>query len=179
MRDQAAELAEAGRFTQAAELLARWLRGAVERPADLRGARFQLAHTLLLGGEFGRALPEFQTIAAELAALRGPADGDVLRCRVQIAACHAELGERITPAIDELKAALAIESAERGPSDLGVLDLRRQIGMLLTSSGDLDSAGRVLRELLEDMVAFFGHDHLAVRDLRKLVGHVTSFQTDR
>lgn len=171
VRDQAAELAEAGRFTQAAELLTRRIRGALESPADLRGARFQLAHTLLLGGEFARALPEFQALAAELTGLRGASDEDVLQCRVQIATCHAELGE-ITGAIEELTVVLRIRRAERGEADTEVLDLRRQIGLLLASSGDLPRAERVLRELHADMERELGVGHLAVGELREVLDRV-------
>jgi hypothetical protein len=171
VREQAADLAEAGRFTHAAELLTRRLRGAVEPVAEMRGARFQLAHTLLLGGEFGRALPEFRAVAAELAALRGASDEDVLQCRVQIATCHAELGE-ITAAIEELTAVLRIRCAERGDVDADVLDLRRQIGLLLASSGDLHSAERALRELYTDMERALGAGHMAVGELREVLRRV-------
>jgi tetratricopeptide (TPR) repeat protein len=171
VRDQAADLAEAGRFTQAAELLTRRIRGALESPADLRGARFQLAHTLLLGGEFARALPEFQALGAELAGLRGASDEDVLQCRVQIATCHSELGE-ITAAIEELTVVLLIRRAERGEADTEVLDLRRQIGLLLASSGDLPRAERALRELHADMERELGVGHLAVGELREVLDRV-------
>ncbi|MGH3584769.1 MAG: protein kinase domain-containing protein [Pseudonocardia sp.] len=171
IREQAAELAEAGRFTQAAELLTRRIRNALEPAADLRGARFQLAHTLLLGGEFGRALPEFQTVAAELAALRGASDEDVLQCRVQIATCHAELGQ-ISTAIEELKAVLQVRRAERGDANAEVLELRRQIGLLLATSGDLHGAERVLRELRSDMEHVLGSGHMAVGELHTVLQRV-------
>jgi serine/threonine protein kinase len=168
VREQAAQLAEAGRLTQAAELLARRIRGAVEPAADLHNARFQLAQTLLLGGQYGRALPEFQAIVAELVDLRGPVDDDVLHCRVQIATCHAELGA-LTAAIDELMEVLGIERGRRGDTDPEVLDLRRQIGLLLASSGDLPAAETALRELHVDMQSALGPRHSDVVDLEEVL----------
>ena len=133
------------RFTQAAELLSRRLRGAAEPPAELLNARLQLAHALLLGGEYRRALPEFDAVATTLIERDGPDDVEVLRCRVQIATCRAELGE-LTAAIAELNDVL--ERWNRlGDTGLEVLDLRRQVALLLASSGDLAAAGNALGEL--------------------------------
>jgi hypothetical protein len=171
VRAQALDLAEAGRFTQAAELLARRLRGAVEDPADLRNARFQLAQTLLLGSDFAKALPEFQAVVAELAALRGEADDAVLQGRIQIATCHAELGA-LTSAIKELTAVLEIERAALGALNPEVFNLRRQLGLLLASSGDLERAARTLRDLHSDMERELSTDHPEVRELREVLGRV-------
>jgi hypothetical protein len=173
VREQAADVAEDGRFTQAAELLASRLRDAPEGPADLRGARLQYAHTLLLGGQYRQALPEFESLVAELADLRGPSDGEVLRCRMQIATCQAELGE-ITAALQELSAVLDLQRAALGDEDPEVLDLRRQIGLLLASSGDFDRAERMLRALHTDMARLLGTDHAEVRDLRDVLQRVSA-----
>jgi tetratricopeptide (TPR) repeat protein len=173
VREQAADLAEDGRFTQAAELLSRRLRGAPEGPTDLLGARLQLAHTLLLGGEYRRALPEFEALATELTDLRDPSDDEVLRCRMQIATCHAELGE-ITTALQELSAVLDLQRAALGDEDPEVLDLRRQIGLLLASSGDFARAERMLRALHTDMARLLGTDHVEVRDLRDVLQRVST-----
>lgn len=171
VRDQAAALAEEGRFTQAAELLTRHLRGAVEEPGPLRGARLQLAHTLLLGGDFAGALPEFRSLVVELTSLRGPADDDVLRCRVQVATCQAELGE-IGAAVDELSSVLRILVGHREAADPEVFDLRRQLGLLHASSGDLTTAVEVLRELKGDMIKKYGAGHVAVHDIAHLLERV-------
>ena len=129
VRRQALDLAEDGRLTQAAELLSRRLRGAAELPAELLNARLQLAHALLLGGEYRRALPEFEAVASTLIKRDGPDGIEVLRCRVQIATCRAELGE-LTAAIAELNDVL--ERWDRlDDSGVEVLDLRRQVALLL------------------------------------------------
>ena len=106
-----------------------------------------------------------------MTALRGPSDEDVLRCRVQIATCRAELGE-ITAAIEELTAVLEIGRVERGDTDSEVLDLRRQIGLLLASSGALDEASRALRGLLADLAETVGEDHMTARDIAELLERV-------
>ena len=170
MRRQALDLAEDGRFTQAAELLARRLRSAAEPAGELVNARLQLAHTLLLGGEYRRALPEFDAVATTLTERDGPDDVEVLRCRVQIATCRAELGE-LTVAIAELTDVLERRNrlGDAGPE---VLDLRRRVALLLASSGDLAAAGIALRELRQDKKRLFGVNHPEVRELDDLLSRV-------
>lgn len=170
VRRQALDLAEDGRFTQAAELLSRRLRGAAEPPAELLNARLQLAHTLLLGGEYRRALPEFDAVATMLIERDGPDDVEVLRCRVQIATCRAELGE-LTAAIAELNDVLERWNrlGDTGPE---VLDLRRQVALLLASSGDLAAAGNALGELRRDKERLLGAAHPEVRELDDLLSRV-------
>lgn len=175
VREQAADLAEGGRFTQSADLLSRRLRDAPEEPADLRGARLQYAHTLLLAGEYHRALPEFESLVAELAELRGSSDDEVIRCRMQIATCHAELGE-ITAALQELSSVFDLQRVALGDEDPDVLDLRRQIGLMLASSGDFDRAERMLRALHTDMARLLGTDHAEVRDLRGVLQRMSAIK---
>lgn len=170
VRQQALSLAEDGRFTQAAELLSRRLRGAPESRGELLNARLQLAHTLLLGAEYRRALPEFERIAEELTERDGPDDVEVLRCRVQIATCRAELGE-LTAAIAELNEVLE-RRARLGEAGPDVLDLRRQVALLLASAGELDSAEAALQELQRDMEGLLGARHPEVRDIAELLSRV-------
>ncbi|MFD1531925.1 serine/threonine-protein kinase [Pseudonocardia aurantiaca] len=171
IRAEAVELAEQGRFTQAAELLDRRLRRALEPAAQLRGTRLQLANTLLLGGEFARAQPEFQALVTELTALRGAGDEDVLRCRMQVATCRAELGD-LSAAVDELTDVLDLVRVERGATDPEVVNLRRQVALLLASSGALEEASRALRGLLADLEETVGEDHMTARDIAELLERV-------
>ena len=55
-----------------------------------------------------------------------------------------------------------------------MLDLRRQIGLLLASSGDFDRAERMLRALHTDMARLLGTDHAEVRDLRDVLQRVSA-----
>ncbi|HEX5402061.1 MAG TPA: serine/threonine-protein kinase [Pseudonocardiaceae bacterium] len=168
VRDQAADLADEGRFTQAAELLAGFLASAPRHGPAMLNLRLQLAGTLVLGGDYRRALPEYQRLARELAALRGEEDEEVLGCRTQIALCHAELGE-LTDAVREFRVILDVQRRVHGPSHTEVFELRRQIGLLLASSGDVSSATRELHNLLVDEERELGPEHPDVRNLRAVL----------
>ena len=171
VRDQAADLAEDGRFTQAAELLADLLDEAPVYDLAMRAVRLQYANTLLLGGEYRRALPEFRRLVVELAESRGKNDEKVLFCRSQMATCLAELGE-ITEALHEFQIVLDAHKRVRAADDEVMLDLRRQIGLLFASSGDLHSAHRVLAGLLIDSRQALGANHPDVVELRELVNRL-------
>jgi tetratricopeptide (TPR) repeat protein len=168
VRDQAADLADEGRFTQAAELLAGFLAAAPQHGTAMLNLRLQLAGTLVLGGDYRQALPEYQRLARELAALRGEENEEVLGCRTQIALCHAELGE-LTDAVREFRAILDVRRRVHGPNHAEVFELRRQIGLLLTSSGDVSSATRELHDLLVDEERELGPEHPDVRNLRAVL----------
>lgn len=170
VRQQALGLAEDGRFTQAAELLSRRFRDAPESPGELINVQLQLAHTLLLGGEYRRALPEFEALVVALTERDGPDDAEVLRCRVQVATCRAELGE-LTAAIAELNGVLG-RRERLGAAAPRVLDLRRQVALLLASSGDLETAERVLEELHRDKERVLGAGHPEVGELSELLARV-------
>jgi hypothetical protein len=168
VRDQAADLADEGRFTQAAELLAGFLTAAPRHGRAMLNLRLQLAGTLVLGGDYRRALPEYQRLGRELAALRGEENEEVLGCRTQIALCHAELGE-LTDAVREFRVILDVRRRVHGPNHAEVFELRRQIGLLLASSGDVSSATRELHDLLVDEERELGPEHPDVRNLRAVL----------
>lgn len=171
VRQQALGLAEDGRFTQAAELLARRLRDAPYSPDDdLINARLQLAHTLLLGGEYRRALPEFEALVVALTERDGPDSSEVLRCRVQVATCRAELGE-LTTAIAELNGVLG-RREQIGYGGTEVVDMRRQVALLLASSGDMVGAESALKELQRDREQVLGATHPEVAALSQLLSRV-------
>jgi hypothetical protein len=171
VRRRAVDLADDGRFTQAAELLARRLRDARESRPELLAVRLQYAHTLLLGGDYRRALPEFEDLVAELTELRGTTDRDVIGCRIQAATCRAELGE-LSAAIDELSDVLELHRGLSGGTDPEVLDLRRRIALLLASAGDLRAAEQALRELRRDKKRLVGDGHVEVQELSDLLDRV-------
>ncbi|GAB2859438.1 serine/threonine-protein kinase [Lentzea nigeriaca] len=168
LRDRAADLAESGRFTQAAALLADFIGKSPADESALRGVRLQYANTLLLGNEYRLALPEYRRLVRDLGATRGDYDELVLECRSQVATCLAELGE-ITDALHEFQVLLDMQKNVRSADDEVVLGLRRQIGLLFASTGDLHSAHRVLTQLLTDSARVLGVSHSDVVDLRELV----------
>lgn len=162
VRDEAAALAEAGRFTQAAGLLADVLARAGDRAA--RGARLQLASTLLLGGDYARALPEYERLVADVGAERGFDDADVLAWRVQAATCRAALGEP-AEAIELLEKVLDVQGRRLGRAAPEVFELRRQIALLRASTGQAEQATVELRELLAEL----GADEPAAAELAEVL----------
>lgn len=152
LRAEAADVAEAGRFTQAAELLAGVLIRLGTRAArpEGRGVRLQLANTLLLGGDFAAALPEYERLIAEVSRDRGNDDPDVLAWQVQAAICQDALGET-ADALARLVPILEIRQRRLGSVAPEVVELRRQVALLRASSGDSRRAVDELRELKREL----------------------------
>ncbi|MGW4112555.1 protein kinase domain-containing protein [Actinosynnema sp. NPDC004786] len=170
-RDEAAELALAGRFTQAAELLENLLGHAstVEPPrAQRRGARLQLANTLLLGGDYARALTQYELLVAEIGPERAADDADILYWRLQIAVCHAALGDA-SEALIHLAPVLEVRQRQLGPTHDEVVELRREAARLQASAGDARGAAARVRALLEDL----GSSHPRRNELRAMLGRLT------
>lgn len=149
-RDEAADLAEAGRFTQAAELLDRLLKHATGPGRQHRGARLQLANTLLLGGDYARALPHYARLIAEVTPERPADDPDLLHWRTQVAICHAALGHA-PEALAHLEPVLAIRMRDADAADDEVVELRTQAAQLCASAGDAAAAAAQVRSILADI----------------------------
>ncbi|ETK36573.1 serine/threonine-protein kinase [Microbispora sp. ATCC PTA-5024] len=171
VRKDAGALKAESRFRQAAEILA----GAVEAaarslgPADDKALelRIELADVLFLGGDYRRAAPEFQRLAADLAERRSEDDHLVLRFRLMEANCHAALGDTAL-ALTQLRRLL--EDEERfGVDEDRILELRRRIGLLELGAGDRTQAGRTLRDLLPDLERRYGPRHPNVSKVRELL----------
>lgn len=162
VRGEAAELAEAGRFTQAAEVLTALLdRRDVDLPApQLRGVRLQLANTLLLGGDYARALPHYEWLVKNVGAERGGDDPDVLDWRVQAAVCRDALGQS-AEALELLEPVLEVQRRRLGSAAPDVIELRRQVALLRTAVGQADRAAAELRALAAEL----GADHPASAEL--------------
>jgi tetratricopeptide (TPR) repeat protein len=168
-RRRAAALVEEGRFTQAAGLLDVALRQEA-RTGDAPGLRLEYASALILGGEFLRALPEYEDLIAEYGF--GPhADAEiVLHCREQAAVCRVELGD-VTEALAEFRVLLE-ERRDAEPVEL--FELRRQIGLLEASTGDLTGALRTLDHLRLDVARLAGEQHPDVVELQDIVARLKS-----
>lgn len=164
IRDHAADLAEEGRFTQSAALLEDFL----SRVPDALGVRMQFAMTLFLGGEYQRALPQYERLARDLAATRTRDDDDVYLCRLQAATCRAELGQ-LADALAAFDSLRSDYEANRHVASQFARDVRSQIGSLLAASGDLSGALGVFVSLLQDSEQLLGHDAAEVAELRDKV----------
>ena len=152
VREEAADLAEAGRFSQAAELLADLLEraGHDQPPRALRGARLQLASTLLLAGDYAGALVEYQQLVAQVAPERAADDRQILEWKIQIATCHAALGNP-QDALKELEPVLVAKIRQQGPTDDEVIDLHRLTATLRASTGNTAEAVADIQALLQEL----------------------------
>ncbi|GAA4211607.1 serine/threonine-protein kinase [Microbispora amethystogenes] len=163
-RADAQALLSESRFGQAASVLA-----AVIEPAgralgaaspEVISLRLDLANVLFLGGDYRRAAPEFNQLAADLAVRDGDDNDLVLRCRLQEAACHANVGET-SLALRQLRD-LLVDEREFGVDEDRILELRREIGLLELAAGDKAGATRTLSALLPDLERRYGPRHPGV-----------------
>lgn len=176
-RRRAATLVDQGRFTQAAQLLDSAL---VQEPtaadsAVVRGLRLDLASALLLGGDYRRALREYEQLLADLQHAVPPDPELINHCRFQAAICQVEVGET-TVALRGFRALLTDEQRRRGPLDPQVLELRRQVGLLTASSGDVDTAVHALGALRDDLERVLGSVHPEVHDVQRIIHHLLSLR---
>ncbi|TMR09926.1 serine/threonine protein kinase [Nonomuraea turkmeniaca] len=173
--EQSNELLDEERFAQAADELASVLKSAADAlGTDNRRVlllRQRRAAILVIGGDFRRALPEFDRLAKAYARVAGPGDIETLECRRQAALCRAELGEGAA-ALDELRQVLARHQAVKGDGDETVLTTRRDIGALLATEGRSDEALAVLEPLYHDLCIIYSpNDPLAV-EVRELLARL-------
>ncbi|MFD8457067.1 serine/threonine-protein kinase [Streptomyces antimycoticus] len=172
---RSADLAERGRFAQAADVLKAAIATATtalgEYNSRVLGLRRQRAAILMAGEDFRRALPEFDALAAVYARTAGPAGDSALECRQRAAHCRANLGQA-TAALREFQNVLEIVSETETDGSETALDLRRSIGLLLFSEGRRAEAEGVLDALHEDMCVILGEDHEETREIADLLARL-------
>lgn len=169
VRQEAADLVDEGRFTQAVDLLSgaidavRRSGGSGEAERDLVLAR---AGTRAVGEDFAAALPDFEWVLQ-----RVPEDSSAaMSCRVQIANCRAAMGDTAT-ALEDFAALESLLVERRGPFERDVVDVRRQLAMLKAAVGDVSGALDQLTSLAEDLASDDPH-HPALADLRAQAAHL-------
>ncbi|MFL4907049.1 protein kinase domain-containing protein [Streptomyces sp. MMS24-I2-30] len=172
---RSADLAEKGRFAQAADVLKAVIATAATalgayNPRVL-GLRRQRAAVLMAGGDFRRALPELDALATVYARTVGPANENTLECRRHAAHCRANLGQA-TAALREFQEVLEIVSDGDGDASETALDLRRSIGVLLFSESRRAEAEGVLDALHDDMCVLLGEDHEETREIADLLARL-------
>ncbi|WP_329555270.1 serine/threonine-protein kinase [Streptomyces sp. NBC_00696] len=172
---RSADLAESGRFAQAADVLKVVIATAAtalgaHNPRVL-GLRRQRAAVLMAGEDFRRALPEFDALAAVYARTSGASSESALECRRHAAHCRANLGQA-TAALQEFQEVLEIMSDAAGDASETALDLRRSIGLLLFSEGRRTEAEGVLDALHEDMCVLLGEDDEETREIADLLARL-------
>ncbi|MFF5262980.1 protein kinase [Actinomadura viridis] len=170
-RVEAADLASAGRFTQAAELLSDLAEPALlslgDDDPEVLGLRLDLASALHQGGDYRRAIPAYRVAAVGLAEWHGPDDDKVLHCREQTAVCLAQLGHA-HEAIRLLEKLLT-EVSDREPYDDLILRVRGHIGRLWLGAGRPAEGRQELSDLLADIRGVYGDDHAQVPELVELL----------
>jgi eukaryotic-like serine/threonine-protein kinase len=167
---EADELAEAGRLSQAIELL----RGALARDAthtDPRlelGLRHQLAGALFLHRDYAAALPELRDVAQLLADEAGPDHELVLDLRLKEASALAAVG-RTREALERLLGLMPDFERTLGATDPHTLNLREEICRLLALTGQLRAARSLAAALLIDVRDHYGDGHSRTRAVQGLL----------
>ncbi|MFB6392273.1 protein kinase domain-containing protein [Polymorphospora lycopeni] len=151
-----------GRFAQAAEALQQVIEPAAAqlgleslRVLHLRQRR---AAILVLGGDYRKALPEFDSLAAAFARTQGPHSDEAMACLRQAAHCRAELGQA-TAALRQFRQVLKHVRATEGDGSSTALKLRFEIGTLLLAERDIEEGKAELVKLYDDLFVLYGPDH--------------------
>ncbi|MFE0626887.1 protein kinase [Streptomyces sp. NPDC058864] len=168
--DEVKRLLDAGRITQAVDILGGVLPAAAEKHGEqspvVRMLRKQYAATLMEDGQYRRALPELRRLADEMAAESGPSGRQSLQYRYEAAQCLEQLGEA-PAALAEYRALLPFFEQYRATDPDLPLELRRRIGHLLLSVGDRMAAHDVLSRLLYDSDRVHGPHHPFSLEVRR------------
>ncbi|MET9300660.1 serine/threonine-protein kinase [Micromonospora aurantiaca] len=172
---QSDDLLDDERFAQAAEVLEQVIGPAsaalgAESPRVL-ALRSRRAAILVIGGDFRRALPEFDALAAAYARTAGPTSEDALECLRQAAHCRAELGQATT-ALRQFRQVLTHVRAASGDVSPTALDLRFNIGILLVSEDKAAEATDELQPLHDDLCVVYGPDHELTREVADLLARL-------
>jgi hypothetical protein len=174
--EQAAELAQGGQFSQATDILTAAIGRCAADDTLADELRFSLANVLFLAGSYRRALMEFETAGTQLAERYGPNDALVLDCRYYAATCKAALGEN-TEALAAFCAFLADQPQAADTRDERLLDARRQIGLLLASTGHHQEAITSLKDLRRDLIVVYGQSSSEVAEVAALLSRIERYDS--
>jgi serine/threonine protein kinase len=167
---EAEALIDGDRFTQASDLLSDVLPGAAstfgsDNPAAL-DLRVRYAAALLLGGDYRKAAPEFDALAASFERIKGPLDEETLDYRRQAVVCRIALGEA-EAVIPELEMIIRDhEQVDAGSRE--VLELRLSLARLYISTGRHQETLDELRRLEHDAVRILGPDDELSADIDEM-----------
>jgi tetratricopeptide (TPR) repeat protein len=177
--DEVKRLLDAGRITQAVDMLGGILPAAAQRHGEhspvLRSLRKQYAATLMEDGQYRRALPELRRLSEEFAAQYGGADWQALQFRYEAAQCLEQLGDT-QAALSEYRVLLPYFERYAGADPDVPLGIRRRIGQLLLSVGDRAGARDVLTRLLYDAERVHGPHHPFPAEVRRTLAWLVQVQ---
>lgn len=173
--DESDALLDDERFAQAAEVLQNVIGPASaalgsENPQVLQ-VRKRRAAILVIGGDYRRALPEFDALATAYARTAGPTSDDALDCAKEAAYCRAELGQN-TAALREFREVLTRVRAAAGDANPVALEVRRSIAMLLLAEGKVSEARAEVEPLYEDLCVVYGPDHEEAREVADILARL-------
>jgi hypothetical protein len=159
---EAERLVGAGSYAPAVQILGSALAFA-QRKHDPRGPvvralRKQYARVLMLDGQPGAALAEFDRLAGTAAADHGPASDEALGFRYQAAQCREQTGD-LAGALAEYRSILPAYTALPAHDARKALAMRDRIGRLLIATGQPGQAWPVLMGLLQDQERMLGPQH--------------------
>ncbi|WP_031514414.1 serine/threonine-protein kinase [Streptomyces sp. NRRL F-5123] len=168
--DEVKRLLDAGRITQAVDMLGGIIPAAAERHGEhspvLRALRKQYAATLMEDGQYRRALPELRRLSDEFASQYGGADRQALQYRYEAAQCLEHLGDP-RAALSEYRVLLPYFEQWTATSPGTPLDIRRRTAHLLLSIGDRTAARDILTRLLYDAERVHGPHHPFPAEIRR------------
>jgi hypothetical protein len=168
--DEVKRLLDAGRITQAVDLLGGIIPAAAEKHGEhspvLRALRKQYAATLMEDGQYRRALPELRRLSEEFASQYGGADRQALQYRYEAAQCLEHLGDP-RAALSEYRVLLPYFERYSATSPGTPLDIRRRTAHLLLAIGDRAAAREVLTRLLYDADRVHGPHHPLPAEIRR------------
>jgi hypothetical protein len=173
--DRAADLAEAGQFTQAADVLGAAI-GRADTDSPLGAElRLSLGHVMLLARDFQRAIEQFDTAGAWFAEHYGSDDETVMGCRYYATSCRAEAGED-SRALADFQMFLEDWSQTADDRDDRSIDVRRQIGGLLMNLGRYQEARSQLTHLHQDASRWQGPDSRQARRVAAMLERINQYQ---
>ena len=138
----------------------------------VRALRKQYAKILMLDGQSGAALTEFDRLARTAAADHGAGSDEALGFRHQAAQCREQTGD-LAGALAEYQAILPAYAALPNHDARKALAMRDRIGRLLVATGQPQQAWPVLMGVLQDQERMLGPQHpdtLAMRGVVQQIG---------
>jgi hypothetical protein len=159
---EAERLVGAGSYAPAVQILGSALAFAQHKHDPhgpvVRALRKQYAKILMLDGQSGAAMAEFDRLARTAAADHGPASAEALEFRYQAAQCREQSGD-LSGALAEYQAILPAYAALPAPDATKELAMRNRVGRLLIATGQPQHAWPVLLGLLQDQERLLGPQH--------------------
>ncbi|MFF4419087.1 protein kinase [Streptosporangium sp. NPDC001559] len=174
---KATELLDDERYVQAADAL----QEVIDSGSAALGARHSRVLTLrkkraailFVGGDYRRSLPEFDDLNRAYEATEGPTGNNVIDCRRHAADCRAELGH-VTSALRQYHEVLSLVRAKESDISQTAIEVRRSIGTLLASEGNVAAAREVLSPLFDDLRVLYGPGHEETQEIADMLRYLTN-----